>query len=236
MCRQNTSWHAQFFSVLSCRACPSTSDLHTRMRVAQDVHRSCVVPLPAQKIISSHSTFHRTLLCVPDTFSSCWSSPPRTTPTSRPLTGKSGVLHCATSIEGRQSGYLAEQLLRTKCFISDNSLLGKPINSKRHYRYQIPIVAFGVSRFSQFFFFFQNCSEAPGSQHFDNKFTFADGTAKMSGRDYEFWETNLRRDQPLRREKLHFSILTPVYAQRSSNRAITYTTQVRSSGSQVFVG
>ena len=33
-----------------------------------------------------------------------------------------------------------------------------------------------------------------------------------------------------------FSILTPVHAQRSSIRALTYTTQVRSSGSQVFVG
>ena len=33
-----------------------------------------------------------------------------------------------------------------------------------------------------------------------------------------------------------FSILTPVHAQRSSFRALTYTTQVRSSGSQVFVG
>ena len=33
-----------------------------------------------------------------------------------------------------------------------------------------------------------------------------------------------------------FSILTPIHAQRSSIRALTYTTQVRSSGSQVFVG
>ena len=33
-----------------------------------------------------------------------------------------------------------------------------------------------------------------------------------------------------------FSILTPVHAQRSSIRALTYTTQVRSSASQVFVG
>ena len=33
-----------------------------------------------------------------------------------------------------------------------------------------------------------------------------------------------------------FSILTPLHAQRSSIRALTYTTQVRSSGSQVFVG
>ena len=33
-----------------------------------------------------------------------------------------------------------------------------------------------------------------------------------------------------------YSILTPVHAQRSSIRAPTYTTQVRSSGSQVFVG
>ena len=33
-----------------------------------------------------------------------------------------------------------------------------------------------------------------------------------------------------------FSILTPIHAQRSSIRALTYTTQVRSGGSQVFVG
>ena len=34
----------------------------------------------------------------------------------------------------------------------------------------------------------------------------------------------------------HLSILTPILAQGSSIRALTYTTQVRSSGSQVFVG
>ena len=34
---------------------------------------------------------------------------------------------------------------------------------------------------------------------------------------------------------LHYSILTPILAQGSSIRALTYTTQVRSGGSQVFV-
>ena len=37
-------------------------------------------------------------------------------------------------------------------------------------------------------------------------------------------------------ESWTFSILTPIHAQRSSIRALTCTTQVRSSGSQVFVG
>ena len=36
--------------------------------------------------------------------------------------------------------------------------------------------------------------------------------------------------------ELHFSVLTPMLAQNSSFRALTYTTQVRSSGSQVYVG
>ena len=35
---------------------------------------------------------------------------------------------------------------------------------------------------------------------------------------------------------LYFSVLTPMLAQSSSIRALTYTTQVRSSGSQVYVG
>ena len=34
----------------------------------------------------------------------------------------------------------------------------------------------------------------------------------------------------------HFSILTPMLAQSSTDRALTHTTQVRSGGSQVFVG
>ena len=39
-----------------------------------------------------------------------------------------------------------------------------------------------------------------------------------------------------RSNELHFSILTPILAQGSSIRALTYTTQVRSGGSQVCVG
>ena len=35
---------------------------------------------------------------------------------------------------------------------------------------------------------------------------------------------------------LRFSVLTPMLAQSSSAHALTYTTQVRSSGSQVYVG
>ena len=76
---------------------------------AQDVHRSCVVLLRTQKTISPHSKFHRTLLGVNDIFSPFCSSLPQTTPTSRPLTGTRST-PCATSLEGRQSGYLAEPL------------------------------------------------------------------------------------------------------------------------------
>ena len=88
-----------FFSVPSCRACLSTFDFHTRMRVAQDVHTSCVVISRTQK--SSHLTarFHKTLLGVPDTFSSFCFSPPQTTPTFRPLTGIRST-PCATSPRG----------------------------------------------------------------------------------------------------------------------------------------
>ena len=85
-----------FFSVLSCRTCLSTFFLHACMRVAQDVHMCC--PCARSKVIPSHSMFHKTLLGVPDTFSSFCSSPPQTTPTSRPLTGIRST-PCATSAE-----------------------------------------------------------------------------------------------------------------------------------------
>ena len=64
-CREEHLLARPFFSVLSCRARLSTFNLRTHMRVAQDVHSSCVAPLRTQKIISSHSMFHRTLLGVP---------------------------------------------------------------------------------------------------------------------------------------------------------------------------
>ena len=95
---------------------------------AQDVHRSCVVPFRTRKIVSSHKMFHRTLLGVLDTFSSSCSSPPQTTPTSRPLTGIRSTAY-ATSPEGRQSGHLAEPLLQT----SEEDALGarKPVTMKQ---------------------------------------------------------------------------------------------------------
>ena len=43
-------------------------------------------------------------------------------------------------------------------------------------------------------------------------------------------------EQEREKQQLHFSILTPMLAQSSTVRALTYTTQVRSGGSQVFVG
>ena len=75
-----------FFSVLSCCARLSTFDFHTRMRVAQDVHRSCVVPLRTQK--SCHLT-----ACFTEHFSVYLTPSHRFVPRlnrrhpSRPLTG-----------------------------------------------------------------------------------------------------------------------------------------------------
>ena len=60
----------------------------------------------------SRSMFHKTLLGVPDTFSSFGSSPHQTTPTSRPLTGIRRT-PCATSLEREQSGHLADPLPHT---------------------------------------------------------------------------------------------------------------------------
>ena len=101
------------FSVLSCRACPSTFNPHMHMRVAQGLrcHRSCVLPRCALNY-PSRSMLHKTLLGVPDTFSSFGSSPPQTTPTSRPLTGIRRT-PCATSLEREQSGHLADPLPHT---------------------------------------------------------------------------------------------------------------------------
>ena len=48
--------------------------------------------------------------------------------------------------------------------------------------------------------------------------------------------TTLHSMPPVPLFELHFSILTPMLAQSLKVRALTYTTQVRSSGSQVFVG
>ena len=71
-----------------------------------------MLPPCALKSYPSRSMFHKTLLGVPDTFSSFCSSPLRTTPTSRPLTGirRPPLCHFA----GReQSGHLAEPLPHT---------------------------------------------------------------------------------------------------------------------------
>ena len=52
---------------------------------------------------------------------------------------------------------------------------------------------------------------------------------------FEQYNTTFHATRAFVREPT-FSILTPILAQGSSNRALTYTTQVRSGGSQVFVG
>ena len=66
----------------------------------------CVAPLRIQNT-SSSIMFHSVLLGVPDTFSSFCSSPSQTTPTTADWNHE---YPCATSLEGRQSGYLAESL------------------------------------------------------------------------------------------------------------------------------
>ena len=58
--------------------------------------------------------FHKTLLGVPDTFSSLCSSPPQTTPTTRPLTGIRSTSLCDFA-RRKSSAYLAESLPRRAC-------------------------------------------------------------------------------------------------------------------------
>ena len=82
------------------------------LKLTHDV-KSCVLPLCASKIVPSQSMFHKTLLGVPDTFSSFCSSLAQTTPTSRPLTGIRNT-PCATLREGMQSGHLPEPLPHTR--------------------------------------------------------------------------------------------------------------------------
>ena len=77
------------------------------LKFTRDV-KSCVLSRCASQIIPSYSMFHKTPLGVPDTSSFC-SSPPPTTPTTRPLIGIRRT-PCAASLEGRQPGYLAETL------------------------------------------------------------------------------------------------------------------------------
>ena len=104
-----------FLSLVVSRMSLSTLNFHAHMRVAHGSRCSqeLCCPFANSKIISYHSMFHRTLLGVPDTFSSFCSSLPQTTPTSRPLTGIRST-SCATSLEGMQSGHLAEPLPHTK--------------------------------------------------------------------------------------------------------------------------
>ena len=100
-----------FFSVLSCRACLTHLITHTCVWLKGLMTQVTGVRCASQ-ITASHSMFHKTLLGVPDTFSTFCSSPSQTAPTTRPLTGIRST-PCATSPEGRQSLYLAETLPHT---------------------------------------------------------------------------------------------------------------------------
>ena len=90
-----------FLSLVASRMSLSTLNFHAHMRVAHGSRCSqeLCCPFAHSKIISYHSMFHRTLLGVPDI--------------SRPLTGIRST-PCATSLEGMQSGHLAEPLPHTK--------------------------------------------------------------------------------------------------------------------------
>ena len=61
-------------------------------------------------------------------------------------------------------------------------------------------------------------------------------TMRMSKKSDDGDDGQRRGDKRRSHGMLHFSILTPILAQGSFVRALTYTTQVRSGGSQVFVG
>ena len=106
---RNTLSHTHFSQ--SCRVARlSTLNLHTHMRVAQDVRRSCVVPLRTQNRHISQSVSQNSAYLTP---SRRFLLASQTTPTSRPLTGIRST-PCATSLQGRQSGHLAEPLRHTR--------------------------------------------------------------------------------------------------------------------------
>ena len=69
-----------------------TFNLHTHMRVAQDL-TGVVLSLCAPQKSSTHSMFHPPLLDLPDPFASFCSTPQQTTPNSLLLTGIRGALH-----------------------------------------------------------------------------------------------------------------------------------------------
>ena len=128
----------------SCRMSPRFKSSETKRCVRQFVDRtpcrthiflSLVVSRMSEHIQPSHAhasgsrlemctgvvfMFHGTLLGVLDTFSPFCSSLPQTTPTSRPLTGIRST-PCATSLDGVQSGHLAEPLPHTQLVPSTTS-------------------------------------------------------------------------------------------------------------------
>ena len=75
-----------FISIVVSRTYEHTGPSHAHACGSGCSQELCC-PLAHSKVIPSHSMFHRTLLGVPDTFSSFCSSPPQTTPTSRQLPG-----------------------------------------------------------------------------------------------------------------------------------------------------
>ena len=104
-CTQNTSSHAHVSQ--SCRVAHVRAhrNLHTRACVWLKMFTGGVLCLAHSKVIPSHSMFHKTLLGVPDTFSSFCSSPPQMTPTSRPLTGIKSPSLC--HFAGRKTVWLS---------------------------------------------------------------------------------------------------------------------------------
>ena len=107
VCGQNTSSHAQFFSVLSCRACLSHFGPRPKMFTGV-VLSLCALKKPSHPTACFTGHF-REYLTPSHRFAPRLH---RRHPTSRPLTGIRSTL-CATAAEGRQSGYLAKPLPHT---------------------------------------------------------------------------------------------------------------------------
>ena len=117
--------------------------------------------------MSSHSMFHRTLLGVPDTFSSFCSSPQQTTPFTTADWNQEYT--SATSLEGMQSGHLAEPLPHTGCepkSCIDVSSEHTPITcSSRRDSFNIPNDLTITVAASENFDGFHQQAAASGSQH-----------------------------------------------------------------------
>ena len=109
--QQAHGWKEEYYRCLDCLTTIDisyTAPWHQRHRYESTIAWHATMRIIPRTI----ACFTEHFLGVPDSFSSFCSSPPQTTPTSRPLTGIRST-PCATSPEGMQSGHLAEPLPHT---------------------------------------------------------------------------------------------------------------------------